>query len=218
LLHDLLDQGKRLLFEGANATLLDVDHGTYPFVTASNCGVLGVGAGTGVSERRLSQVLGVMKAYSTRVGRGPMPTELKDAIGDGIRERGNEYGTTTRRPRRVGWLDLVAVKYAAMLNEPTGLVLTMLDVLAGVEELRVCTAYRAGGKESGRFLPDGAALERAEPVYTTFKGFSGDVTGVRRRGDLPENARRYVDFIQEYAGVPIRMIGVGPGRDQTIHC
>lgn len=216
LLHDLLAQGKRLLFEGANAMLLDVDHGTYPFVTASSCGALGIGPGTGVSERNLARVLGVMKAYSTRVGRGPLPTELKDAIGDGIRERGNEYGTTTRRPRRVGWLDLVAVKYSAMLNQPTGLVLTLLDVLASLDELKVCTAYRFGGRASDRFIPDSTDLERAEPVYTSFKGFSGDISGIRRRRDLPEAARRYLDFIESFVGAPIVQIGVGPGREQTI--
>ena len=216
LLHEMLDQGKRLLFEGANATLLDVDHGTFPFVTASSCAALGIGPGSGVSERNLSRVLGVMKAYSTRVGRGPMPTELKDAIGDGIRERGNEYGTTTRRPRRVGWLDLVAVRYAAMLNEPTGLVLTLLDVHSGVTELRVCTAYRVGGKTSDRFLPDSSDLERAEPVYTTMPGFSGDISNTRRRADLPDAARRYLDFIERSVGVPIQQVGVGPGREQTI--
>jgi adenylosuccinate synthase len=217
-LHALLDQGKTLLFEGANATLLDVDHGTYPFVTASSCSALGVGVGTGVSERRLSRVLGVMKAYSTRVGRGPMPTELHDATGDGIRERGNEYGTTTRRPRRIGWLDLVAVRYAAMLSEPTGLVVTLLDVLSGVEELKVCTAYRVAGRTTDRFLPDSADLERAEPVYQSLPGFSGDATAVRRRQDLPDSARRYLDFIEEFVGVPIRLVGVGPGREQTIQC
>lgn len=216
LLHGMLGQGKRLLFEGANATLLDVDHGTYPFVTASSTTVLGISSGTGVSERRLARVLGVMKAYSTRVGRGPMPTELKDAIGDGIRERGNEYGTTTRRPRRVGWQDLVAVKYAAMLNEPTGLVLTMLDVLAGIDEIKVCTAYRVGGKTTDRFLPDSSDLEKAEPVYKTFPGFAADLTKVRRRADLPEAARRYLGFIEETVGVPIQITGVGPGREQTI--
>lgn len=216
LLHGMLDEGKRLLFEGANATLLDVDHGTYPFVTASSCAVLGVGPGTGVSERRLGRVLGVMKAYSTRVGRGPMPTELDDAIGEGIRVRGNEYGTTTRRPRRVGWLDLVAVKYSAMLNDPTGLVLTLLDVLAGVEELKVATAYRVNGKETGRFLPDGVELEEAEPVYRSFPGFRADISGARKRTDLPEAARRYVGFIEEFVGVPVQQIGVGPGREQTI--
>jgi adenylosuccinate synthase len=216
LLHDMLGQGKRLLFEGANATLLDVDHGTFPFVTASSCAVLGIGPGSGVSERNLSRVLGVMKAYSTRVGRGPLPTELKDAVGDGIRERGNEYGTTTRRPRRVGWQDLVAVRYAAMLNEPTGLVLTLLDVLSGIDELKVCTAYRVGGKTTERFLPDSTDLEKAEPVYTTLPGFAGDITKVRRRADLPDAARRYLDFIERTVGVPIQLIGVGPGREQTI--
>lgn len=217
-LHGLLDEGKTILFEGANATLLDVDHGTYPFVTASSCAVLGVGVGTGISERRIARVLGVMKAYSTRVGRGPMPTELHDAVGDGIRERGNEYGTTTRRPRRVGWLDLVAVRYAAMLNQPTGLVVTLLDVLSGIDELKVCTAYRVGGQETDRFLADATDLERAEPVYRTLPGFSGDVSGVRRREDLPDGARRYLDFVESYVGVPIRLIGVGPGREQTIRC
>ena len=216
LLHGMLDQGKRLLFEGANATLLDVDHGTYPFVTGSSTSALGISSGTGVSERRLGRVLGVMKAYSTRVGRGPMPTELKDAIGDGIRERGNEYGTTTRRPRRVGWQDLVAVKYAAMLNEPTGLVLTMLDVLAGVEEVKVCTQYRIGGKMTDRFLPDSSDLEGAEPVYRAFPGFAADLSRVRRRADLPEQARRYIGFIEDFVGVPIQIVGVGPGREQTI--
>lgn len=215
-LHSLLDQNKRLLFEGANATLLDVDHGTFPFVTASSCSVLGVGVGTGVSERRLGSVLGVMKAYSTRVGKGPLPTELHDAIGDGIRERGNEYGTTTRRPRRVGWLDLVAVKYSAMLNEPTGLVVTLLDVLSGVEDLKVCTGYRLKGKSIDRFIPDASDLEDAEPEYKSMPGFCGDITAVRRRQDLPDPARRYIEFIEEYVGVPVQLIGVGPGREQTI--
>ncbi len=217
-LHGLLDQGKSLLFEGANATLLDVDHGTYPFVTASSCAVLGVGPGTGVSERRLSRVLGVMKAYSTRVGKGPMPTELHDATADGIRQRGNEYGTTTRRPRRVGWLDLVAVRYSAMLNEPTGLVVTLLDVLAGIPELQVCTSYRIHDTSTDRFLPESTDLAQVQPVYTAFPGFSGDVSAVRRRADLPDAARRYLDFIEEFVRVPISLIGVGAGREQTIQC
>jgi adenylosuccinate synthase len=216
LLHDMLAQGKRLLFEGANATLLDVDHGTYPFVTSSSCAVLGIGPGTGVPERRLDSVLGVMKAYSTRVGKGPMPTELKDATGDRIRERGREFGTTTGRPRRVGWLDLVAVKYAAMINGCTGLVLTMLDVLDGIEELRICTAYRVNGGPTGRFLPDGGELSRASAEYVTLPGFSRDITGVRRRRDLPDEARKYLDFVEDFVGVPIALAGVGPGREQTI--
>jgi adenylosuccinate synthase len=217
LLHELLGSGKRLLFEGANANLLDVDHGTYPYVTASNCGALGIGPGTGVPERRLDRVLGVMKAYSTRVGRGPMPTELKDSTGDRIRERGREYGTTTGRPRRVGWVDLVAVKYSVMLNGVTGLVLTMLDVLDGVPTLRACTGYSVRGKETGRFLPDAHALGEAVPVYTELPGFTGDLSAVRKRADLPDAARRYADFLEAYLGVPLDLIGVGPGREQTIH-
>jgi adenylosuccinate synthase len=216
LLHEMLGEGKRLLFEGANATLLDVDHGTYPFVTASSCAALGIGPGTGVPDRRLERVLGVMKAYSTRVGRGPMPTELKDETGDRIRERGREFGTTTGRPRRVGWLDLVAVRYSAMLNGVTGLVLTMLDVLDGLPSIRVCTSYRVRGKETGRFLPDAADLALAEPVYTDFPGFSADLSGIRKRADLPDAARRYVDSLERAIGVPFALIGVGPGREQTI--
>lgn len=216
LLHDLLSQGKRLLFEGANATLLDVDHGTFPFVTASTCAVFGIGPGTGVSERRLGRVLGVMKAYTTRVGRGPMPTELADATGEAIRQRGREFGTTTGRPRRVGWLDLVAVKYSAMLNGVTGIALTMLDVLEGHGEFRACTAYKLPSGATERFIPDGADLARAEPVLRTFKGFKGQVGTAKRRADLPDAARAYLEFIEEFVGVPIDVVSVGPGREQTI--
>ncbi len=218
LLHDLLSKNKRILFEGANATLLDVDHGTFPFVTSSSTTVHGIGPGTGVSERCLNQVLGVMKAYSTRVGRGPMPTELLDETGNRIRERGREFGTTTGRPRRVGWLDLVAVKYAAMVNSITGVVLTMLDVLDGIDELKVCTQYSVRGQLTDRFIPDGPDLMEAEPVYTTFKGFHADLASVRTLTDLPAAARRYLDFIQNYTGVPFVLVGVGPGREQTIEC
>lgn len=218
LLHDLVRSGGRLLFEGANATLLDVDHGTFPFVTASSCAVSGIAAGTGVSERCLGRVLGVMKAYSTRVGRGPLPTELLDETGERIRQRGREFGTTTGRPRRVGWLDLVAVRYSAMVNGCTGLVLTLLDVLEGLPELRVCTAYEVGGKRTQRMLPDGHALMEARPVYEVLPGFTGDISGVRRREDLPAAARSYVEFVERFVGVPIELIGVGPGREQTIVC
>jgi adenylosuccinate synthase len=218
LLHDMLAAGKRLLFEGANATLLDVDHGTFPFVTASACAVLGVGPGTGVPERSIGHVLGVMKAYTTRVGRGPMPTELHDATADRIRTRGREFGTTTGRPRRVGWLDLVAARYSAMVNGATGVVLTMLDVLEGLDEIHVCTAYRVEGRETDRFIPDGYALARVEPVWTVFPGFHGELAQARRREDLPDAARKYVDCVEASLGVPIRQIGVGPGREQTIRC
>ncbi|MFM9995028.1 MAG: adenylosuccinate synthase [Phycisphaerales bacterium] len=216
LLHGLLAEGKRLLFEGANATLLDVDHGTFPFVTASSASALGIAAGTGVPERRIGRLLGVMKAYSTRVGRGPMPTELKDETADRIRTRGREFGTVTGRPRRVGWLDLVAVRYSVMLNGITGIVLTMLDVLEGIDELRVCTAYRIDGKQTDRFLPDGFELARAEPVWRTFPGWRGDLGRARRRGELPDAARAYLAFIEDTVGAPIDFVGVGPDREQTI--
>ena len=217
LLHDLLSAGKKVLFEGANGTLLDVDHGTYPYVTASSCVTSGIGTGTGVPSGRVSRSYGVMKAYTTRVGGGPLPTELHDATGQLIRDRGREYGTTTGRPRRVGWLDLVAVKYAAMVNGTTGLALTMLDVLAGFDEIRACVAYRdESGGQSDRFIPDAEGLSKIQPVLKTFPGFSADLTGVTKEQDLPKQAREYVAFIEEFVGVPLAILSVGPGREQTM--
>ena len=221
LLNNLVRAGKKVLFESANGTLLDVDHGTYPFVTGSSCCVGGIGPGTGVPVQRVGRVIGVMKAYSTRVGAGPMPTELAGSgtdgqIGDRIRNRGREFGTTTGRPRRVGWLDLVAVKYSAMINGTTGLALTMLDVLAGLETVRVCTKYELGGKQSDRFLPDSAALTSARPVYTELPGFSEDVSTARNRSELPARARAYIEFIEQTVGIPIEIVSVGPDRAQTI--
>jgi adenylosuccinate synthase len=216
MLHDLLAQGKRLLFESANGTLLDVDHGTYPFVTSSSCAISGIGPGAGVPVQRVGKVLGVMKAYSTRVGSGPMPTELFDATADGIRQRGREFGTTTGRPRRVGWLDLVAVKYSTMINGVSGLCLTLLDVLSGVDELRVCTAYEIDGQRTDRFIPDGADLARAKPVFTTLPGFKEPVGTARSLSDLPPAARAYMDFIVKHTGVPMAVVSVGPDREQTM--
>jgi adenylosuccinate synthase len=216
LLHAQLAANKKILFEGANGSLLDVDHGTYPYVTGSTCISSGIGPGTGVPTTRVSRILGIMKAYSTRVGGGPFPTELKDAIGDGIRTRGREFGTTTGRPRRVGWLDLVAVKYATMINGATGVCLTMLDVLAGVEEVKVCTSYRIDGNETTQFPPDAYDLQRVQPVYTTLKGFTQDITKARKLADLPTEARRYIDFIEATIGVKADMVGVGPDREQTL--
>ncbi len=215
--HDMLAAGKRVLFEGANGTLLDVDHGTYPFVTSSNCGTAGIGSGTGIPFSRVSRVMGVMKAYSTRVGSGPMPSELKDAVGDLIRTRGREFGTTTGRPRRVGWLDLVAVRYSVMVNGATEIALTMLDVLAGFDELKVCTGYRLpDGSVTDRFMADAHDLSRATPVFTTLPGFKEEIGSARSMGDLPSNARRYVEFIQESLGIPAALVSVGPDRAQTI--
>lgn len=216
LLHDMLAEGKRPLFEGANATLLDVDHGTYPYVTSSTTCALGIGAGTGVPPQKIGRILGVMKAYSTRVGAGPFPTELKDATGDKIRERGREYGTTTGRPRRCGWLDLVAVRYSAMINGATGLSLMLFDVLSGFDELKVCTRYRVRGVETDRFTPDAADLSEVEPVYETLPGFGEDVSACRSRKELSTNAARYVDFVEQRVGLPIEVLSVGPDRAQTI--
>ena len=217
LLNDLARQGKRLLFEGGNATLLDVDHGTFPYVTSSACGALGIAQGTGVSSACIDKIVGVMKVYTTRVGRGPMPTELTDATGDTIRERGREYGTTTGRPRRVGWLDLVALRYSVMLNGVTSLAVTMLDVFAGFETLMVCTKYRTPDGETDRFLPDAYDLSRASPVYVPMGGFSEDVSRATTRSELPGAARRYLDFIEDCVETEIEWVSVGPERRQTIH-
>jgi len=218
LLHEMLADGKRVLFEGANATLLDVDHGTYPFVTSSNSSVLGIGPGTGVPGHRIGRVVGVLKAYSTRVGGGPMPTELHDANGDRIRERGREYGTTTGRPRRCGWLDLVAARYSAMVNGVSELAVMLLDVLGGFEELEVCTGYRAGGGEpTDRFTPDAEDLASVEPVYETVPGFeAAAVESARSWSELPGGARAYVERIEAFTGVRVGVVSVGPDREQTI--
>ena len=217
LLHDAMAEGKRVLFEGANATLLDVDHGTYPYVTSSNASVLGVGPGTGVPAGRIGRITGVMKAYSTRVGGGPMPTELDGPVAETIRARGNEFGTTTGRPRRVGWLDLVAARYSAMVNGVSEVALTLMDVLGGMEGVRVCTAYRLDGARIERFPPDAADLGRVEPVYETVEPFDEEQTAAARTwGELPEGARSYVERVEAACGAPVRLIGVGPGREQTI--
>lgn len=216
LLHEMLASGHNLLFEGANATLLDVDHGTFPFVTSSNCSVLGIPSGTGVPGARLSRVIGVMKAYCTRVGGGPFPTEQDNAIGTRIRERGREFGTTTGRPRRCGWLDLVALRYATMVNGVTSIALMLLDVLSGFDELRVCRAYRVGGHTTERFIPDAARLASAEPIYESMSGWSEEIGSCRTRGELPAGARAYVELIEDATGAPVEIVSVGPDRVQTV--
>lgn len=216
LLHRLMDEGKRLLFEGANALLLDVDHGTYPFVTSSSTGSAGIGVGAGVPLTRVGSIIGVMKAYCSRVGAGPMPTELLDETGNTIRTRGREFGTTTGRPRRIGWLDLVAVRYAARVNGITSIAVTLLDVLSGFENLSVCTAYEVDGERTRVFPPDGHDLSRVKPVLTTLPGFAGDLSSARTLSDLPRQARAYLEFVAEYVGVPISFVSVGPDRAQSI--
>jgi len=216
LLHDTLGDGGRVLFEGGNATLLDIDHGTFPYVTSSNCSALGISTGSGVPGAMLSGVVGVMKAYTTRVGLGPMPTEIQGELAQTIRDRGGEYGTTTGRPRRIGWLDLVALRYSAMVNGATHLAMTMLDVLAGLDEIRVCSAYEIDGERTERFVPDAADLVRATPVYETLDGFAEDVSGCRQLSALPAAARRLIDVVESAVGVPVAFVGVGPDRAQTI--
>ncbi|MHC4948730.1 MAG: adenylosuccinate synthase [Planctomycetota bacterium] len=217
LLNDCIEAGRAILFEGANACLLDLDHGTYPYVTSSNCSTLGIPAGTGVPGRHVQRALGIMKAYTTRVGAGPCPTELTDAVGDRIRDRGQEYGTTTGRPRRCGWLDLVAVRYSAMICGATGLACMLLDVLSGFDELRICTRYRLpDGRETDRFIPDARRLDEVEPVYETLPGWSEDIDELTERHGLPDAARRYLDRIEEIVGIPVEIVSVGPERTQTL--
>ncbi len=216
LLNAMLGSGNPVLFEGANATLLDVDHGTFPFVTSSNASAMGIPAGAGVAPRHISNVIGVVKAYCTRVGGGPFPSELHDKTGGLIRERGREYGTTTGRPRRCGWLDLVALRYAVVLNGVDRIALTLLDVLSGFDELQVCTAYKLDGKLLDHMPSDADDLSRVEAVYAPMTGFDGDLSGVRSRADLPSEAQRYIAFIEEHAGVPVDFIGVGADREQSI--
>ncbi|MCE2653176.1 MAG: adenylosuccinate synthase [bacterium] len=221
MLQGLLGQGKKVLFEGANATMLDVDHGSYPFVTSSSTVALGAPLGAGVPMQCVGKVLGVMKAYSTRVGGGAMPTELvgspeTEALGEKIRQRGREFGTTTGRPRRVGWLDLCVVRYSAALNGCTGLCVMLLDVLEGLPELKVCTGYQTPEGPANKLVPDAAWMAAAKPVYRTLEGWSGDISGARKMSDLPTAARRYLDLITETVGVPLAMVSIGPGREATI--
>ena len=216
MLLDAAEDGQRILFEGAQGALLDIDHGTFPFVTSSNSSGVGVCAGAGVPPRWIDQVLGVCKAYSTRVGGGPFPTELDDATGERIRELGNEYGTTTGRPRRCGWFDAVAVRYTARLSGVTRLALMMMDVLAHLDELKVCVAYELDGKEI-RHVPSHADdLRRCRPVYETLAGWKTPLDDARSMDDFPPVAMDYVRRIESLVGVPVGVLSVGPDRAQTI--
>ena len=216
-LHDCVNNGKTILFEGANACLLDIDHGTFPYVTSSNCSALGIHAGTGLPGKYIDKVVGIMKAYSTRVGGGPFPSEELGEIGERIRDRGNEYGTTTGRPRRCGWLDLVAVKYSTMICGTTSVACMLLDVLSGFDELKVCVAYELeDNTRSERFIPDAKKLATAKPIFETFAGWSEEIIDVTSPDDLPENAKKYLDFISSYLDLPISIVSVGPKRSQTV--
>jgi adenylosuccinate synthase len=212
-----LDAGNMVVFEGAQGALLDIDHGTYPFVTSSNpvAGAACIGAGVGPKD--IDEVWGVTKAYSTRVGAGPFPTELEGPLADELRDRGREYGTTTGRPRRVGWLDLVALRYAARINSLTALAVTKLDVLSGQERLCVCTRYRgAEGAEFDHFPYHQTVLHHASGEYEELPGWSEDLRECRSEDELPEAARNYLQYLSDFVKVPIALIGVGPGRDEVI--
>ena len=219
LLFRALRDGKRILFEAAQGSLLDVDHGTYPYVTSSNSSPAGIWSGSGVPARHLKRILGVVKAYSTRVGHGPFPTELNDGpdgLGEKIRKTGREYGTVTGRPRRVGWFDAVATRYTASLAGADDIAVMLLDVLSVVKEIAICTAYEIDGKRTNEFPADSFLLERAKPVYEKLPGWNADISPARKLADLPAAARRYLDRIAELLALPIGVVSVGPDREQTI--
>ena len=216
ILHDLRKQGKRVLFEGAQGSLLDIDHGTYPYVTSSNTTVGGALAGTGVGADAIDYVLGIAKAYATRVGSGPFPTELDDEIGQALRDKGQEYGATTGRPRRCGWIDIVALKRAVAINGISGLCITKLDVLDGMEKLKMCIAYRYRGKETEYAPLDAQGWDECEPVYLEFPGWTENTHGVTEWDKLPPAARAYLRALEELAGCPLSIVSTGPDRTATM--
>ncbi|KMY21322.1 adenylosuccinate synthase [Bacillus pumilus] len=215
VLNDALDEGRRVLFEGAQGVMLDIDQGTYPFVTSSNPVAGGVTIGSGVGPTKIQHVVGVSKAYTTRVGDGPFPTELHDDIGDQIREVGREYGTTTGRPRRVGWFDSVVVRHARRVSGITDLSLNSIDVLTGIETLKICVAYKLNGEITEEFPASLKELAKCEPVYEEMPGWTEDITGVKNLSELPENARHYLERISQLTGIPLSIFSVGPDRSQT---
>lgn len=216
LINDAIDAGKNILFEGAQGTLLDIDFGTYPYVTSSHPVAAGACLGAGVGPTRIDKVIGVAKAYTTRVGEGPFPTELHDELGENIRRQGHEFGTTTGRPRRCGWFDAVIGRYSARINGLNYLAITKLDVLSGLPEIKICTGYKLNGELTTTFPASLKVLAQCEPVYETMPGWEEDISNARSLTELPENARRYLQRITELVGVPVALIGVGPKRSETI--
>jgi adenylosuccinate synthase len=218
LLAEALQQGKRIIAEGAQGALLDIDHGTYPYVTSSNPTSGGACTGLGIPPTAITAILGVAKAYTTRVGHGPFPTEQPGELGERLRRLGGEFGATTGRPRRCGWLDLVALRYSVMVNGITELALTKLDVLSSFAEIPVCVGYRIGEKRLRFFPPDCPTLERVEPEYVVFPGWQRPLNGIDRVELLPAAARRYIGFIEDFLGIPVRMLSLGPDREETLIC
>jgi adenylosuccinate synthase len=216
MLAEAMRAGQSILFEGAQGTLLDIDHGTYPYVTSSNASIGGVCTGLGVGPRAINGVLGVVKAYTTRVGEGPLPTELTGEMGNRLRDSGNEYGAVTGRPRRCGWYDAVAVRYGVRINGLDALALTKLDVLDGLERIEICTAYRCGSRTLTEFPSDLSQLAACEPIYESMSGWDTPTRGARRFSDLPENARRYIARLEQVSGVPAAIVSTGSDREDTI--
>ncbi|MBM7856096.1 adenylosuccinate synthase [Desulfohalotomaculum tongense] len=216
VINDAIEKGSNILFEGAQGTLLDLDFGTYPYVTSSHPIAAGACLGAGVGPTSIDKVIGVAKAYTTRVGEGPFPTELHDELGEKIRRQGHEFGTTTGRPRRCGWFDAVIGRYSARINGLNYLAITKLDVLSGLPEIKICTGYKLDGKVTTSFPASLKTLARCEPVYETLPGWQEDISGAQSIADLPENAQRYLQRISQLVGVPLAMVSVGPKRSQTI--
>jgi len=216
LVNEAIDRGAKILFEGAQGTLLDIDHGTYPYVTSSHPIAGAACLGAGVGPTKINTVVGVAKAYITRVGEGPFPTELLDELGELIRERGFEFGTTTGRPRRCGWYDAVIARYAARVNGLTYLAITKLDVLSGLETLKICTGYRYKGEIINEFPASLKYLAQCEPVYQEFPGWQEDISAVTDYSELPQAAKDYVKHLEEFSGVPVAMVSIGAGREQTL--
>lgn len=215
-LHKQLASGTNILFEGAQGSLLDLDHGTFPYVTSSNSSGAGLHNGSGVPERKIDTIIGVVKAYTSRVGGGPCPTELHDEIGQHIRDEGNEYGTVTGRPRRCGWLDGVATGYGARVSGVDCIGVMLLDVLSKLDEVKICEAYEIDGERTTDFPAHVEDLAKAKPIYRTLPGWKTDITGMRKRADLPKEALAYVEAVSEMLGVPVKYISIGPDREQTI--
>jgi adenylosuccinate synthase len=216
LINDAMDKGEKVLFEGAQGTMLDIDEGTYPYVTSSNPVSGGAATGAGVGPNRLDTIVGICKAYCTRVGAGPFPTELNDEIGDRIRETGHEYGVVTGRPRRVGWFDSVAMRHAWRADGLTYLSLNLLDVLSGFKKVKICTAYELDGKQIDYYPASLSELQRCKPVYEELPGWGEDITKAKSWDDLPTNAQNYLKRISELSRTPLATVSVGPDRDQTI--
>lgn len=216
MIHKAIRNNEKILCEGAQATLLDIDFGSYPYVTSSNPTIGGVSTGAGIGSRYINEVYGVIKAYSSRVGEGPYITELKDEIGDKIRELGHEYGTTTKRPRRCGWLDLVALNYSIMLNGITGIALNHLDTIGKLDKIKLCVAYEFNGKRTEYFNANEEFLKNCKPIYEEFEGGFGDISKCKKYEELPLNARKYIERIEELTSTKIKFIGVGAGRKEII--